>query len=290
MDKNRRSIVKYYKSTIKQNLGDILEILQSVGVDSEKYIGQYSEIFDSSSDYIVDKWNKGKKYIRTEFVMGIFGDLYPRKVLPVSIMIDSMINILDDLFDEQLTRDDRKIYILEYLRVYAVYSTLPQSEKIRKCVGSYFDKLITLAIAEQDILREAEKTDNLDILLELSTKLLLIRARDIDIFVQVVLDRRNINDLSILDSARYFRSLNLLKKDILDFDHDIKNDQQTLVTYVRSKKELVFENYIKSIIEYFKRLFADEEKRCKKDCVKAYENLKEMIDEESDKLLELAKE
>ncbi|MBN1169235.1 hypothetical protein JXA63_05085 [Candidatus Woesebacteria bacterium] len=285
----KEKIKNYYQQSIKLNLGDIDKILHAAGVEQNKYLDEFKKLFIKSSSNIVGKWDDGKKYIRTEYVMEMFGKSYPGRFLMSSVMMDSMINILDDLYDENLTRDERKMYLIEYLRVVAIFNMLGHSERLQKSIGNYFDKLITLAVAEQAILKEIEKAKSMKKIVKLSNKLLLMRSHDIDIFVQMVLEDKSVNYLSLLDCARCFRSINLLKKDILDLQHDIDNDQPTLVTNLRSRADFNFKVYVGELTDYFKKMLIKKKKYIKNDYKLIYNNLMKMFDNESNVLFEILK-
>jgi hypothetical protein len=210
----------------------------------------YRDILEKSSGLITSKWRKQEKYIRTEFVMEAFSASYPSKVTSLSVSIDSMINILDDLLDESLSRDVKVLYILEYLRVFSLYCDKTPGSSVELQMSQYFNKLITLAIAEKTFMNQVKKENKINNIVELSKDLLLIRAHDIDIFVEIVLDFGNfiIRKENLLPVARCFRAVNILKKDILDIQHDKKQKQETLMTYLSSKKSFDFLNCLEELL------------------------------------------
>ena len=143
----KKLIIKKYEKSVSTNLSDIKKIL---GVRTQKFnnISDYRNLLITSSKSMVIKWKSNKKYLRTEFVLRAFVELYPVKLIEQSIMVDAMINILDDLLDSNLDKQDKMLYILEYLRVFSIYNFSLPSLRVQKVMGNYFDKLITLAVAE----------------------------------------------------------------------------------------------------------------------------------------------
>ena len=76
------------------------------------------EILNLSSENVTKKWLSGKKYIRTDFVKKAFSKFYPYKQIDISILIDAMINILDDILDEELNLKEKALYVIEFLRIF----------------------------------------------------------------------------------------------------------------------------------------------------------------------------
>lgn len=245
----RKEIVQLYDSSLSKNLRDIERILKDRQIYTHKLFSDYKKLLTSSSKHVTNKWNKGDKYIRTEYMLEAFSIYYPRKFLELSIMVDAMINILDDLLDMDLDKKNKTIYILEYLRVFSLYSLNRPGRTIQKNMAVYFNKLISLAIAESQYLRLISKEKSLENIIKHSIDLLLTRSLDIDIFVEIATS--DINDKReteyIKDSARTFRAFNILKKDVFDIEHDKRQGQETLVTYMFDSKKQLFEDYIKGV-------------------------------------------
>jgi hypothetical protein len=244
LSKEKKRIIYIYISGVEKNLVDISNILASNKLTYEKNLYIYKKTLKDTSEKVIDKWEKGEKYLRTEFVLQAFGKKYPEKMLEISVTTDAMINILDDIFDKDLKKKEKLFYILEYLRVFALYGLLNPKAEITHKMGNYIDKLITLALAEfEDIEKFSRRS--IDERIESFKDLLLLRSMDIDIFIEMALsngdDKRMID--SIKRSGRVFRAINILKKDIHDIAEDIDQGQDTIVLLFKKDSS----NYKKSI-------------------------------------------
>lgn len=236
----KKHIIAVYENSIEANLSSITSSLKEAGIGSEDALAPYTSALRTSMEAIVTKWRNETKYVRTEYALQAFGDTYPESFLEVSLMIDAMVNILDDLFDEDLQAEERRLSIVEYLRIFAVYSSKIPNKAIQQAMSFYFNKLITLAIAEQRIMLQVKHSEDKEYICTLSTQLLMTRAFDIDIFIQIPMyhiSSDTTHQQNLLKRARIFRALNILKKDIRDIEHDRSEGQETLVTWVLSHKE-----------------------------------------------------
>ena len=163
---------------------------------------------------------------------------YPMDSLNLSISIDAMINIFDDLIDENLERQTKNYYFLEIFRMLANYHYQASNENLRFHMGNYFNKLIMIASLEKhfyDSIKNEKRDDNV---LKTTTHIYDIRSLDIDIFIEIPLlasDTIRFKD-DVLKVARIYRVLELLKKDILDIEHDIENGLETLITIFWDRK------------------------------------------------------
>lgn len=253
VDLIKKKLSKSYKETLRGNFVDINDILIEFNIDKSKLFPVCRYLLESSSDNIVNKWLTKKKYVRTAFVLRAFSKSYPLNGLKKSLMIDAMVNILDDLLDEKLSQDDKKLYVLEYLRVFSNFLSTCPDKYILKALGKYINRLITLAIAEFEFLNFISKEKNRRKIIDLSFKLLSLRSQDIDIFVQIPMHLdKGLKSEKLLKNFRIFRVVNLLKKDLADIDHDKQNNQETLVTYMLKRKDYEFKGFISDLKERFK--------------------------------------
>jgi hypothetical protein len=242
------SNLKLYKKSYQRDLEKIENILDHLGLNKKRFSPEYKKLLKTSSDFLANKWKNKTKYCRTEFAQQAFQENYPDKYLELSLMLDAIVNILDELYDEDLDKQEKELYILEFLRATANYSYLWPNKKFGQKVQEYFNKLIVLAVAEkryQEMLKKKSKTDDLA---EGSAQLLLCRGMDMDIFTEIALldKKEGGNKEKIKDTARIFRALNILKKDILDLEHDRKNNIDTVLLLVVDKN-IELENYFKKI-------------------------------------------
>lgn len=253
MDSIKKRIIKVYLDSLNRNFADINEILTDFNVDKKKLLPIYNNLLKKSSNNIVNKWLAQSKYIRTSFVLKAFSEAYPLEAFRMSVMIDAMVNMLDDLLDEKLSQEAKTMYILEYLRVFSNYSFFHPDRYILDVLGKYFNQLITLAIAEFEYLKNISKEKDKTKIIELSFKLLSLRSQDIDPFVLIPIHfNKRVKEEIAIKRFRIFRAVNILKKDIVDEKHDITNGQLTLVTYMRKRKDYRFKDYIKDLTDRFR--------------------------------------
>lgn len=244
---------KIYQKSVKKNLFDIKATLKDLEIEKEIPISLYENILNQSASMITSKWSSGRKYCRTYFVQKAFGKLYPIKYTQTSLLIDAMINILDDLLDESLSKQAKTEYILEFLRIFSIYSGKCSSKQVQKSLEKYFNKLITLAVAENFYQQQTIKEQDQNKIIKNSADLLICRGRDIDIFIEIA--TLNIKNQRIVEMikkiSRIFRAINILKKDIKDIEHDKKNNIETIVTLAMSKDKNNFFTYINNLLNIF---------------------------------------
>ena len=252
-------IIEVYKGTVNETLADIYRILKydiEIG-DSEIY-AQFKKILNLSCENIIERWSLGKKYVRTLFAREAFPN-YPDDILRLSLSIDVIVNLLDDVLDEEINKQDKILYIVELVRALALYNYQRFEKDIQNSVGNYFNKIISIAVAENFYRNLIEKEENPEKILDYSIKVYDCRSLDIDIFVEMPLlklyaglEKGAIN--KIIQIGRTFRALNLIKKDIVDIEHDRKNDIGTVVILLHDKGDS-FKDYIKGLLETYSKKF-----------------------------------
>jgi len=254
------------------------EATEIVIKNSEKYFINspvypvLKKILKNSSEFMINKWRKKKKYLRTWYVIQVFGDSYPKKILKKSLFFDALTNILDDLFDEALNFEERKMYILEMGKILSFLFRWDNFGE-NDAASAYFQKLIFMGIGDT-VLREHLKRNN-DI--DLAKKIYELRSMDIDIFIDLVLQLKKLSKKKELKNyCRIFRALNLIKKDILDIHHDEKIGQDTPVIIFRNQPEK-----IKKLVSDLTSIHFPQGKE--------YQNLERMIRKEKNEILKLLK-
>lgn len=276
----KEKAINFYNEQTRKNLDDIEEILDSLKMESPTR-NNFKQLFQSSSVAITTSWEKERKYCRTIFVKTAFGKQFPDHFLGVSLSLDVMINILDDLLDEELSPEKKTAYIIEFLRNFANYSHQELSSEIRNEVGLYFNKLITLAISEKVYEEEIKKSNALNKIAGKSVDLLICRGMDIDIFSEIALIDYAGNADAIRKNARAFRAMNILKKDIIDIPYDLKNNMESVVTLVQ-KKDFDFLSYISQVLSIF-----DQKIEVVDDQIAS--NFLQMIQKQKKEIIKLAK-
>ncbi len=264
MDKDK--LIKEYKKTVKDSLNDLGIIFKREAKEfSFLKESAFKKIFLRSASLITNKWKSKKKYIRTSLVLEAFGDLYPLDVLEVSLLTDSMVNILDDLIDEPLSKEEKTVYVLEFLRVFSLHADLFPKE-ISRSLRTYIEELIALAVAE-DKLQNYFKSGKLDYgeFLKNSFSLFNFRAMDIDIFIDLAsYKKRSLrNSLKLKKISRIFRALTIVKKDLNDIDHDKKNNLNNLFLIVGSNNVKI-KGYLSDLLNLFDLEIAKLKKKSSK--------------------------
>jgi len=248
-DKRVKKNIKIYQRSVIRNLEEIRQILDTIGIKKVPF-SLYRKTLNISAIQITQKWLSQKKYCRTFFVQEAFQEFYPSKYTLFSLWIDAMVNILDDLLDENLTKEKKAFYVIEFLRIFSLFeSKCP--EKFKKLFGFYIEKLITLAIAEQSYQKVIEKEKNFKKIIKYSAELLICRAMDIDVFVEIAqskLGSLKKEAKKTKEISRVFRAMNILKKDIKDIKHDQKSGISTVITLILNKK-IHFPFYIESLLK-----------------------------------------
>ncbi len=248
-----KKITSIYKKSINENLKEINFILRKLKINDQNIFLSCERFLNLSADNIINKWLSGTKYCRTYFVQKAFGKIYPTKYLQLSLSIDAMVNILDDLLDELLDKKEKSKYVIEFLRIFSIYNKEHPSKIISELFFEYLNKLIALAIAEDFYQKMISREENIDKIITSSVDLLICRGMDIDIFNKIaLLENKGIKKKKVVeDMGRIFRAVNILKKDIKDIEHDEKNNIKTMITLVRSRRDINFLFYITGILDLF---------------------------------------
>jgi hypothetical protein len=145
-----------------------------------------------------------------------------------------MINILDDLFDEEMDKKEKTCYILEFLRTFSLYHQEQLQKKIEIDIGYYFNELISLAIAEKHYKEFIKKEKSINKIIEYSIKSHNIRSLDIDIFTQIALINYKTSSQKtkkIIEIARIFRAI--------------------IISIVANQKNCDFTKYISALLDYY---------------------------------------
>jgi len=247
-------IFKEYK-TLFEDKSKIKKVVKEMDVD--KIFDSVNEISDFSSDYITNLWKTGKKVCRTQYVIDSMKDTYPYRILNISLAIDAAVNNLDELLDENLTKEKKAIHIIELSKNIGYIQDQHLTKKQRKAILTYFkDKIPIIAGGEKYYTSKIENAKDENEILHLGKKFYDTRIIDMDIFIELPLIENKIYEEynKILKSSRGFRAVNLIKKDLKDMEKDENNEINTLFTIVK-QKNLDPKYYAKKIAsEYFEEL------------------------------------
>lgn len=240
--------IDLYKKETEKFLAFLEEEIKKSGVEKEAFVSSRRAL-EKTSVSVTSKWLSGRKYCRTFFLQKAFGSLYPSSYTAISLSLDALVNISDDIFDEPLEKKEINLYMAECLKLLSLLNSYPQISKIQPELGVYFSKLLSLVAAENFYQEKISQGRDYKQMVEDSSKLLLIRAQDIDIFTEIaLLDFKTEKDLdSIREIAKIFRALNIFKKDIKDLDYDRSHNIKTVVITLKDK-EINLKDYSQDLI------------------------------------------
>jgi len=261
-----QQLISIYQESVKENLKDIKGILERLGMFNPELEKAYEQALTMTSRNITGKWEVGRKYTRTHFSQKAFAQYYPEEYLQLSLCIDAMVNILDDIYDEDMNKEVRGLYLVEFLRIFSLYNSNDLSKNILPKVGLYFNELITLAVAEEVYLKIIEGEKDTDKIIKFSATLLLCRAMDINIFNEIALANYNDNGKeNIKLIGRIFRAINILKKDVKDIEYDKSNNMVSVVTHVSDRADINFSEYLNGLTNYLLQMAEKEKSMLKGD-------------------------
>ena len=246
-------IKKLYEETVNENIADLEKILkEDIGVNNPEIMKQITSLLNTSSQNLTAKWLSGRKYARTFFVKKAFPN-YPSDIEKISISVDAIINLLDDILDEKMDRECKALYLVELIRILSIYNYQNFEKNIQNAIGNYFNKIISIAILEEVYKNLIKNNTAFNIISNLSIQIYDCRSLDMDIYVEIPflkLYNQNNEKNKIVKIARIFRALNLIKKDIDDIQHDKENNTETVITLISDKTN--FNDFIINFIEHYK--------------------------------------
>jgi len=217
-----------------------------------------------------------------------FGSFYPSSYTSVSLFLDALVNISDDLCDEPLEKEEISLYMAECLKLLSLLNSSSQASLLQPGLGVYFSKLLSLVMAENFYREKISQSGGYKQIVEDSSKLLLIRAQDIDVFTEIaLLDLDSQKDLDLIKKiARIFRAINIFKKDIKDLDYDLSRNIKTIVTILRDK-DIDFKNYTQDLLEILETKVKELSVPQNKDLESPFQNFQIMIEREKEEILEM---
>lgn len=248
-----KNLAKIYKKSTDKNLKYIKSIIEkNLGKDGSELFLMCKEVLNASSENIVQKWISGRKYARTFFVQKAFSEFYPKKYLELSLLVDATVNMLDDLADEEIDKNQKILYIVEILRVISLYDLSNPGKEILENTGHYFNKLIVVPAIEQAYGKKISTEKQKEKIIKYSADLLLYRGGDIDIFNEIALsgERNKKAAEKIKKIGRIFRAANIFKKDVDDISYDQQAGLDSVVISMTQRKDFDFSEYTKGVLEF----------------------------------------
>jgi hypothetical protein len=246
-----QSHIDLYGSSRELNYQDIRTIIQDLKIDNHISHEDFEFFINSSIDNLINKWKSGRKILRTDVARSIIND-YPHRMIRPSIILDATINLLDDLFDEKMNKEEKGLYIIELLRINAVLMQENLSKTQDLHISNYYNKLLCIAIPEFLYKEKILNSDNIDDIVLLSMQCYDCKSMDMDIFMELPLSELKYSDeiiKDIVELARIHRALILIRKDIIDIDHDKRMETITPMVILNEREE--FQNIISTIINNY---------------------------------------
>jgi len=277
------ALAKLYEDTVKENIDYLRKLERELYGKSELHKMVHGALIQSAQN-LTKKWLEGKKYLRTKYARDAILE-YPKKVLKLSLLLDANINLMDDILDETLSRKEKAFYLVELLRVLALRDSYPIEDEVKIRISNYFNKIIFVAVSEQIFLEKMRNTEDGDFH-EVAYDYFAGRSLDMDLFLEIPLHelgykKKEIDE--VVGVGRRFRTINLMKKDLIDLEHDLESDIPTPITILHQKGKP-----FKDFVDYvFSRTIGDVPQRSSKNAEPIVHNLFNMTINEQKEATEL---
>ena len=232
-----KDLIKIYEKSVEDNINYLIQLEKDVFRET-KLSKDFHQILVKSSGNLTEKWQNEKKHLRTEYCISAIPN-YPKDIIMPSIHIDAAINLMDDILDENLSKNEMMFCLIECVRVLSIKNKFCLTDKMRTSISKCFNKLIFLSITEFKIIPQISKEKDISALFDIIRKFYFARTFDIDIFVELPLLKMNIQQDEIdeaVNIGRKFRVINILKKDFFDLSHDKKCNIPSVITILEKKK------------------------------------------------------
>ncbi len=221
-------IEKVYRDTVNANLKELAKIIkEDIKIINPAVNSTMEKFVWAGYQNLVAKWFSGRKYLRTAFIKRVLPD-YPMIIIPLSVSIDATVNLLDDLLDESLSKDEKGLYLIELIRALATFNNQKINAKTRAKIRNYLNKIISIATIEKIHQELMDNETDTRKIVEIGIETFDCRALDGDIYLELAVDTKysfNKRDVELLlKKNRTFRALNLIKKDLGDIKHDMESN------------------------------------------------------------------
>lgn len=255
MDRKLTEFKRLYKSTISENLASIDKIIDDVKINGSVSSRQFEEALNKSCCNLTDKWISGRKSLRTEIAHNIIPE-YPAEILKISLVIDSIINLLDDSLDELMEKPERALYVIELVRALALFNKLNISSEAKERIFEYFNKILVIAISEILYEEKIKMSDSFEKQVDYSIKCYDCKCLVMDIFVELPLIelhgcKNHVKEITRL--ARIHRALYQIKKDFRDLERDLRNQTETPIVILSTEGKGELGKYIDAMIGHYEQ-------------------------------------
>lgn len=250
-------------NSIRKNLGRIAPIAKHNFKDTNA-VATLERILEASASNLTSKWASGRKYARTSFAIEAFPN-YPQEIVELSLTLDAMINILDDLLDEEIGKEPKTLYIVEMIRVLALYNSQSLSRPMLQAVSDYFCEILCIATTEGTYAKSIESADSFKNLVDSAIRLYDCLSLDFNIFVRLPLLKTCPEDSTrkmeqIVELGKILRALTLIKKDLKDIEYDKAKGTRNGVVLIISKNKK-YATVIRAMIEHYQKRTKTETSR-----------------------------
>lgn len=248
------TLIERYLSMVELNLSRIDDTVHMNNNQSS-----LEQIIRRAACNLTEKWRRGRKALRTEVAYRALSG-YPDSTLNASLTLDAMINLLDDIYDEALVKEEMALYIVELIRTIANMSHLVENGE-RATMEQYFNKILVIAFSEMHYRTRIKESVSREEKLSNVIKCYEVKSTDMDVFIELPLRARGLDDETTskyTQLGRVHRAISIIVKDLDDLEHDVEAGEETPAV-------LLFRDHDGSA------------RRILDDCVKHFEDLAEGV-------------
>jgi hypothetical protein len=248
------TLIERYLSMVELNLSCIDDTVHLNDVRSP-----LEQMISRAAGNLTEKWRSGRKTLRTEVAYRALSG-YPESTLNTSLTLDAMINLLDDIYDEALGKEEMAIYMVELIRTIANMNHLVEDGE-RATMEQYFNKILVIAFSEMHYRTRIKKSVSREEKLSTVIKCYEVKSTDMDLFIELPLRAKGLDNETTskyTQLGRVHRAVSIIVKDLEDLEHDIETGEETPAVL----------------------LFRDRDgsaKRILDDCVKHFEDVAEGV-------------
>jgi len=272
-----------YESTVSENLEEIRLILEGIEINPA-IIPRFEGLLENSCSMLTSKWVSGRKVLRSHFAKQAIKN-YPDDILKLSISVDAIINLLDEILDEELDKQTKALHIVELIRALSVHAK-EFDKPYQPLLWKYFNKIIVIAIGEEIYKELIQDEEDFEKLILYSIQAYNIRSLVNDIFIELPLIRLypklKGKEKVVILAARIHRAFGLMRKDINDIEHDKKNDVSTVMTLL-SEKVLPLRSYVEALIDRYTNAI-NQLRSSNPDLMEIINNFQKMVEDEKAQL------
>ena len=248
------TLIERYLSMVELNLSDIDDTVHEN--DDQTPLEQ---MIRRAAGNLTEKWRRGRKTLRTEVAYRALRG-YPDSTLNTSLTLDAMINLLDDIYDEALGKEEMALYIVELIRTIANMNHLVEDGE-RTAMERYFNKILVIAFSEMHYRTRIKESVSYEEKLSSVIKCYEVKSTDMDVFIELPLRAKGLDDETTsryTRLGRVHRAVSIIVKDLDDLEHDVEAGEETPVVLLFRESD-------------------GSAKRVLDDCVKHFEDMAEGV-------------